>query len=65
MHALREGDVVGDHQVYFVGNGERVLLGHVAHSRDIFAKGAPRAAAFLASAQPGRYQMADVLGLGD
>ena len=65
MHALRMGDVVGDHQVYFVGNGERVLLGHVAHSRDIFAKGALRAASFLSKAQPGRYAMADVLGLAD
>lgn len=63
MHALRMGDVVGDHQVYFVGNGERILLGHVAHHRDIFAQGALRAASFLASANPGRYQMADVLGL--
>ena len=65
MHALRMGDVVGDHQVYFVGNGERILLGHVAHNRDIFAKGALRAAAFLAQAKPGRYAMADVLGLVD
>ncbi|TVR43612.1 MAG: 4-hydroxy-tetrahydrodipicolinate reductase [Planctomycetota bacterium] len=63
IHALRMGDVVGDHQVYFVGNGERILLGHVAHNRDIFARGALRAAAFLAAAKPGRYSMADALGL--
>jgi 4-hydroxy-tetrahydrodipicolinate reductase len=63
MHALRLGDVVGDHTVYFVGKGERILLGHVAHSRDIFARGALRAAAFLASQKPGRYTMANVLGL--
>lgn len=65
IHALRMGDVVGDHTVYFVGNGERILLGHVAHNRDIFAQGALRAARFLAQAKPGRYTMADVLGLGD
>ncbi len=63
MHALRLGDVVGDHSVYFVGNGERVLLGHLAHNRDIFVNGALRAAAHLAAAKPGRYGMADVLGL--
>ena len=63
MHALRMGDVVGDHSVYFVGNGERLLLGHYAHTRDIFAQGALRAASFLAEAKPGRYTMRDVLGL--
>lgn len=63
VHALRMGDVVGDHSAYFVGNGERVVLSHVAHSRDIFARGALRAAAFLGQAQPGRYTMKDVLGL--
>lgn len=63
IHALRMGDVVGDHTVYFVGGGERILLGHVAHNRDIFARGALRAAAFLAAARPGRYTMRDVLGL--
>jgi 4-hydroxy-tetrahydrodipicolinate reductase len=63
MHALRMGDVVGDHTVWFVGGGERVSLGHVAHNRDIFALGALRAAAFLAAARPGRYSMRDVLGL--
>jgi len=63
MHALRMGDVVGDHTVYFVGGGERITLGHVAHSREIFANGALRAAAFLATAAARRYAMADVLGL--
>ncbi len=63
IHALRMGDVVGDHTVWFVGGGERIQLGHVAHSRDIFARGALRAASFLALAKPGRYQMRDVLGL--
>ncbi len=63
MHALRLGDVVGDHTVYFVGNGERLMLGHLAHTRDIFAGGALRAATFVANAKAGRYGMADVLGL--
>jgi 4-hydroxy-tetrahydrodipicolinate reductase len=63
MHALRLGDIVGDHTVYFVGGGERILLGHVAHHRDIFAQGALRAARFVAAAKPGRYTMAQVLGL--
>jgi 4-hydroxy-tetrahydrodipicolinate reductase len=63
VHALRMGDVVGDHTVYFVGNGERIQLSHVAHSRDIFVKGALRAAAFIGKAKPGRYTMDHVLGL--
>jgi 4-hydroxy-tetrahydrodipicolinate reductase len=63
IHALRMGDVVGDHTVYFVGNGERILLGHVAHRREIFAGGALRAAGWIAGRPAGRYGMADVLGL--
>ena len=63
IHALRMGDVVGDHTVWYVGGGERIQLGHVAHTRDIFARGALRAATFLAAAKPGRYVMRDVLGL--
>lgn len=63
MHALRMGDVVGDHHIHFVGNGERVVLGHVAHTRDIFARGALRAAAFLATAKPGVHTMREVIGL--
>ena len=63
VHALRMGDVVGDHTVYFVGNGERVMLSHVAHNRDIFVKGALRAAAFIGRQKPGRYTMEHVLGL--
>ncbi len=63
VHALRMGDVVGDHTAWFVGNQERIAISHQAHSRDIFARGALRAAAFLATAEPGRYTMPDVLGL--
>jgi 4-hydroxy-tetrahydrodipicolinate reductase len=63
MHALRMGDVVGEHTVYFATGGERVELRHVATTRDTFVGGALRAAAFLAGAKAGRYTMADVLGL--
>lgn len=63
VHALRMGDVVGDHSAYYVGNGERVVLSHQAHTRDIFAAGAVRAARFLHGAKPGRYTMGEVLGL--
>ncbi len=63
MHALRMGDVVGEHTIYFATGGERVELRHVATNRDTFARGALRAAAFLRGKKPGRYAMKDVLGL--
>ncbi len=63
MHALRGGDVVGEHTVIFATGGERVELTHKASSRDTFAKGAVRAVRFLATAKPGLYDMQDVLGL--
>ncbi|MBE6369739.1 MAG: 4-hydroxy-tetrahydrodipicolinate reductase [Lentisphaerae bacterium] len=64
MHALRGGDVVGDHTVIFATGGERVELAHKASSRDNFAKGALRAVRFLKDASAGRiYDMQDVLGL--
>jgi 4-hydroxy-tetrahydrodipicolinate reductase len=63
VHALRGGDVVGDHTVMFAGEGERVELTHKASTRDTFARGALRAALFLAGAKPGLYTMADILGL--
>ncbi len=64
MHAVRGGDIVGDHTVLFAALGERVELTHKASSRDTFAKGALRAAKYLA-ANPaaGYYDMQDVLGL--
>jgi 4-hydroxy-tetrahydrodipicolinate reductase len=61
--SLRGGSVAGDHLVLFAGDGERIELGHRAESRTIFAKGAVRAALWLAGKPPGRYAMADVLGL--
>ena len=61
--ALRGGAVAGDHQVIFAAEGERLELGHRADSRDIFARGAIKAAVWLNGRAPGRYTMADVLGL--
>ena len=63
MHSLRGGDVVGDHTVIFATSGERIELTHKASSRETFAKGAIRAARFLADAKPGLYDMQDVLHL--
>ena len=61
--SLRGGSVAGDHQVVFAGEGERIELGHRAESRAIFARGALRAAAWLTGRPPGRYTMADMLGM--
>ena len=63
VHALRGGDVVGDHTVVFANVGERVELTHKASSRDTFAGGAVRAAKWLVGKAPGLYDMQDVLGL--
>ena len=63
VHALRGGDVVGDHTVIFAGDGERVELTHKASSRAIFAVGALQAARWVAGRAPGLYGMEDVLGL--
>jgi 4-hydroxy-tetrahydrodipicolinate reductase len=62
MHALRGGDVVGDHTVVFAAAGERMELTHKASSRDTFASGALRAAAWVQTQKPGLYSMQDVLG---
>lgn len=61
--AVRGGDVIGDHTAFFLGEGERLELTHRAGSRDLFAAGALRAAAWLPARPPGRYTMRDVLGL--
>ncbi|MEO0326813.1 MAG: 4-hydroxy-tetrahydrodipicolinate reductase [Myxococcota bacterium] len=61
---LRGGDVVGEHTLLLCGAGERVELTHRASDRLIFARGAVRAARWLARREPGRYRMSDVLGLG-
>lgn len=63
IHALRGGDVVGDHTVVFAADGERVELVHKASSRSAFANGAMKAALWLHGREPGIYTMRDVLGL--
>jgi 4-hydroxy-tetrahydrodipicolinate reductase len=60
--SLRAGDIVGEHTVQFATLGERIELVHRATNRDIFARGALHAAAWLAGQGPGRYRIADVLG---
>ncbi len=59
--ALRGGDVIGDHTVHFLGQGERLELTHRATSRDLFARGALQAARFVLGKPPGRYTMVDVI----
>jgi 4-hydroxy-tetrahydrodipicolinate reductase len=63
IHSIRGGDVVGDHTVIFANTGERVELTHKASSRDTFANGALRAAAWVVKQPPGIYDMQAVLGL--
>jgi len=62
IHALRGGDVIGDHTVMFAALGERVELTHKASDRNIFARGSLRAAHWIVSRPPGVYDMQDVLG---
>jgi 4-hydroxy-tetrahydrodipicolinate reductase len=61
--AVRGGDIVGEHDVIFAADGERVILRHVATDRAIFARGALRAALWGQGQKPGQYDMMDVLGL--
>jgi 4-hydroxy-tetrahydrodipicolinate reductase len=63
IHALRGGDVVGDHTVMFATMGERLELTHKASDRGIFARGSLRAAQWLVGRKAGLYDMQDVLGL--
>jgi 4-hydroxy-tetrahydrodipicolinate reductase len=63
IESIREGDVVGEHTVTFVGPGERLELTHRAGSREIFARGALRAAEWVVGKQAGLYSMQNVLGL--
>ncbi len=63
MQTIRAGDIVGEHTVIFGGMGERLEVTHRAHSRDNFARGAVRAALWVAKQKPGLYDMQDVLGL--
>lgn len=61
--AIRGGDIVGEHDVIFAADGERVILRHIATDRAIFARGALRAALWGQGQKPGEYDMMDVLGL--
>lgn len=64
VHAIRAGDIVGDHIVVLAGPAERLELTHRAHSRDVFAGGALRAAQWVAGQPPGLYDMSHVLANG-
>lgn len=61
IHAVRMGDIVGEHEVHFSGPGETVTIRHRAHSRETFAVGALRASAWIVGRDPGLYGMGDVL----
>jgi 4-hydroxy-tetrahydrodipicolinate reductase len=61
--AVRGGDVIGDHHVHLLGDGERIELVHRASTRDLFAAGALRAAGWIVGKPAGRYRLADVLAL--
>lgn len=63
FHAIRSGDVVGEHDVIFAAAGERIVLRHLATDRAIFARGAVKAAIWGQDKAPGEYDMMDVLGL--
>jgi 4-hydroxy-tetrahydrodipicolinate reductase len=63
VHALRIGDTVGEHEVHLGTLGETITLKHTAHTRDTFANGALRAAAWIVGRPPDFYTMFDVLGL--
>jgi 4-hydroxy-tetrahydrodipicolinate reductase len=62
--SMRAGDIIGDHSVFFVLNGERIEITHRSSSRETYAHGAIRAAKFLADKRTGLFGMSDVLGLG-
>jgi 4-hydroxy-tetrahydrodipicolinate reductase len=64
VHAVRAGDIIGDHVIEFAGPGERIRVGHFATTRDVFVHGALRAAAWLAGKPAGRYTIEQSLGLG-
>jgi 4-hydroxy-tetrahydrodipicolinate reductase len=63
FHALRGGDVIGEHRVHFIGSRERIEIAHSAQDRGLFAEGALVAAKWIAGKPPGSYSMKEVLGL--
>ncbi len=62
IHSLRLGDTVGQHEVHFSGHGETITLRHTVHSRETFAAGALRAAAWVVGKDPGLYSLCDIVG---
>ena len=65
FHAIRGGSVIGEHDVIFAGEGERLILSHKADDRLLFARGAVKAALWGQDKKPGEYDMTDVLGLAN
>jgi 4-hydroxy-tetrahydrodipicolinate reductase len=65
MQTVRGGDIIGEHTVYFIGQGERIEISHRAMTRDMFSRGSVRAARWVVGKEPGMYDMQDVLGLAD
>ncbi len=65
VHAIRAGDIFGEHEIIFAGEKEELVCIHRAMGRETFAKGALRAAKFIVDKQPGFYSMLDVLGFGE
>ncbi|MDR2967569.1 MAG: 4-hydroxy-tetrahydrodipicolinate reductase [Methanobacteriaceae archaeon] len=64
LHAIRGGDIVGEHTVMYVGDGERLEITHKAHTRDVFIAGVIRSLRFIDKAEPGKIStMSDVLGI--
>jgi len=63
IHAVRAGDIVGEHTVIFGGTGERIELKHIASTRDTFAQGVIKAIRFISAQEAGLYNMRDVLGV--
>ncbi|MCM8783103.1 MAG: 4-hydroxy-tetrahydrodipicolinate reductase [Candidatus Omnitrophica bacterium] len=61
IHSIRLGDIVGDHMIIFCGNSERIEIRHQAHSRDVFARGALRAAKWIVDKPAALYSMQDIL----
>ncbi len=61
VHAVRMGEIVGQHEIHLSGPGETITIRHVAHTRETFASGALRAAAWIVGKSPGLYTMRDVL----
>lgn len=61
VHAVRGGDIIGEHTVYLCGPGERLALAHIATDRSVFAEGAVRCARWIVGKPPGRYTLEDVL----